>query len=122
LSARAEALLRRAYPPAASCEPETWGRYTLDPQAQTVGIDGETVVLTAKEFQLALTLFRNLSRALSRGYLLEAVWDKNPDLPTRTLDAHVSRVRLKLGLRPENGFRLSTVYSYGYRLEAVNAT
>ena len=57
--------------------------------------------------------------ALSRSYLLEMVWGRNPDLPTRTLDAHISRIRAKLGLRPERGFRLIPVYSYGYRLEAL---
>ena len=120
LRARVEALLRRAYPAPASGR-ETFGRYEMDAQSQDAWLDGQTVVLTAKEFQLALTLFRNQSRALSRGYLLEAVWGKNPDLETRTLDAHASRIRQKLGLRPENGFRLSTVYSYGYRLEPVEA-
>jgi DNA-binding response OmpR family regulator len=121
LRARVEALLRRAYPPPAAEGPEIFEPYEFDLHRQTVRVGEETVTLTAKEFQLALTLFRNLSRALSRGYLLEAVWGKNPDLETRTLDAHISRIRLKLNLRPQNGFRLSTVYSYGYRLEPVGA-
>jgi len=119
LRARVDALLRRAYPLPATDGPETFGHYVFDPALQTVRARDETLSLTAKEFQLALAMFRNLSRALSRGYLLETVWGKNPDLPTRTLDAHISRVRLKLGLRPQNGFRLSTVYSYGYRLEQL---
>jgi hypothetical protein len=33
---------------------------------------------------------------------------------------HISRIRTKLGLRPENGFRLTPIYSYGYRLERVS--
>jgi serine/threonine protein kinase len=41
------------------------------------------------------------------------------DVTTRTVDTHVSRVRSKLNLRPENGWRLSSVYHYGYRLEQV---
>ncbi len=121
LRARVEALLRRAYPAPAVEGPEVFGRYVFESQLQSVRAGDEAVALTAKEFQLALALFRNLSRALSRGYLLEAVWGKNPDLATRTLDAHISRIRLKLNLRPRNGFRLSTVYSYGYRLEQVEA-
>jgi DNA-binding response OmpR family regulator len=36
------------------------------------------------------------------------------------MDTHVSRVRSKLGLNPENGFRLAPVYSYGYRLEQLS--
>ena len=62
---------------------------------------------------------RTNDRALSRSHILEAVWGRNPDLPTRTLDMHVSRVRTKLRLRPEHGFRLAPVYSYGYRLERL---
>jgi DNA-binding response OmpR family regulator len=38
---------------------------------------------------------------------------------SRTLDAHISQIRNRLGLRPENGLRLSSVYSFGYRLEQV---
>ena len=119
LVARVNALLRRTAPRETSGASETYGPYTLHPTLQTVVIDGETITLTAKEFELTAALFRNMHRALSRSYLLETVWGRNPDLPTRTLDAHISRVRAKLGLRPERGFRLTPVYSYGYRLEAL---
>jgi len=50
---------------------------------------------------------------------LEAVWASEVEIPSRTMDTHVSRVRSKLQLRPENGFRLAPVYSYGYRLEQI---
>jgi DNA-binding response OmpR family regulator len=67
----------------------------------------------------AMALFRNLARPLSRGYIMEAVWGQGPDMISRTLDAHISQIRNRLGLRPENGLRLSSVYSFGYRLEQV---
>ena len=119
LLARINAIHRRTGPREAIGANESYGAYTLHPARQTVTVEGETVVLTAKEFELTATLFRNLHRPLSRSYLLEMVWGRNPDLPTRTLDAHISRIRAKLGLRPERGFRLIPVYSYGYRLEAL---
>ncbi len=120
LIARVSAVLRRTAPRDTPGGIETYGCYTLHPVVQEVTIDGETITLTAKEFELTTALFRNMHRALSRSYLLETVWGRNPDLPTRTLDAHISRVRAKLGLRPERGFRLTPVYSYGYRLEAID--
>jgi DNA-binding response OmpR family regulator len=121
LLARINAILRRAGAREPSNGSETYGAFTLHPMRQNVTIEGETIALTAKEFELIATLFRNLHRPLSRAYLLEMVWGRNPDLPTRTLDAHISRVRAKLGLRPERGFRLVPVYSYGYRLEALES-
>lgn len=120
LVARVSALLRRAYPTKRN-DAESFGRYQFVPVMDTVLIDGEPVPLTSKEFALALLLFRNMHRSLSRAYMLEAVWGRNPELPTRTLDAHISRIRTKLGLRPENGYKLTPVYSYGYRLEMIGA-
>lgn len=119
LTARVKALLRRAYAPASSMRAETHAGLVFDASAETVVRDGEAVVLTAKEFALARLLFRNLNRALSRAYMVEAVWGSEPTLTSRSLDMHISRVRTKLGLRPENGFHLKPVYSYGYRLERV---
>jgi DNA-binding winged helix-turn-helix (wHTH) protein len=75
--------------------------------------------VTHKEFNLALLFFRNIGRPLSRAYIHEAIWVRETAVPSRTMDTHVSRVRNKLQLRPENGFRLVPVYSYGYRLEKL---
>ena len=77
--------------------------------------------MTQKEFHLALLLFRNIGRPLSRGHIREEVWGHDSDVPSRTMDTHVSRVRTKLGLRPEDGYLLAPVYSYGYRLEHLKA-
>ena len=60
--------------------------------------------------------FRNADRTLSRNYIMETIWRTTAALATRTLDMHISRVRSKLDLQPENGFRIFTVFGYGYRL------
>jgi DNA-binding response OmpR family regulator len=120
LMARVHAVLRRAYPAELESRPEAFGDVTFDPLNRIVAMDGEQVQLTSKEYDLALLFFRNMHRALGRSYLLETVWGRNPDLATRTLDAHVSKIRAKLSLRPERGFKLAPVYSYGYRLERVS--
>ena len=118
LLARMEAIMRRRN--AGGSEPlQKFGDLIFDSAQEAVRRGEEVIQLTSKEFQLAILLFRNLSRPLSRAYLLETIWNRNPDIQTRTLDSHVARLRLKLSLRPQNGWRLSPIYSYGYRLETV---
>jgi DNA-binding response OmpR family regulator len=119
LRARIEAVCRRAYPGALEAESERFGEYEFDARDKSVTVKGTQIALTAKEFALALMLFRNLHRTLSRTYILEALWGFSPDAQTRTLDAHISKVRTKLGLRSQSGYRLVPVYAYGYRLETV---
>ncbi len=96
-----------------------YGEYKLDRIEQKVHHKGKEISLTAKEFELTDLMFRNRDRTLSRRYIMETVWRTNAHLATRTLDMHVSRVRSKLSLTPENGFRIFTVFGYGYRLETL---
>jgi DNA-binding response OmpR family regulator len=119
LVARVQALLRRAYPTQNTGERIQFGDYIFEVRTARLTIRGEQVELTQKEFDLALLFFRNIGRPLSRAYILEAVWAREAEVPSRTMDTHVSRVRSKLHLRPEHGFRLAPVYSYGYRLEQI---
>jgi DNA-binding response OmpR family regulator len=121
LAARVSALLRRAYPSQNGSEQLTFGPYTFETRPGRLLMDGSVVDVTHKEFYLALLFFRNIGRPLSRAYIHESVWVRETAVPSRTMDTHVSRVRNKLQLRPENGFRLVPVYSYGYRLEKLGA-
>ena len=122
LVARVQALLRRAYPEAIRDE-ISFGRYRFDISRNEVTFDlpaGHRVaVMTQKEFDLALLLFRNAGRPLSRSHIREVVWGRDIEIPSRTMDTHISRIRSKLELRPEHGFRVVPVYSYGYRLDQV---
>ena len=93
-----------------------FGSYTIDLTARTVYLDGAPLELTQKEFDLVLFLFRCAGRVLSRGHILESVWGCNPDLNTRTVDTHISRIRNKLGLKEDHGWQLKAVYQHGYRL------
>jgi DNA-binding response OmpR family regulator len=54
--------------------------------------------------------------------LLERVWGTMKNLNTRTVDTHMSRLRRRLGLNPENGVRIKTIYQRGYRLEVLKST
>ncbi|HEX7643526.1 MAG TPA: response regulator transcription factor [Burkholderiaceae bacterium] len=119
LVARVQALLRRAYPSQSAVEQIQFGNYIFESRTGRLSMSGTDIEVTQKEFDLALLFFRNLGRPLSRAYILEAVWSRDVEVPSRTMDTHVSRVRSKLQLRPENGYRLAPVYSYGYRLEQI---
>ena len=117
--ARIDAVLRRGRPLAATAVLEA-GPYRFDTAHRSAQLDGRAIELTDKEFELALFLFRNVGRLMSRGHLLEAVWGRTAAVATRTVDTHVSRVRTKLELRPDHGFRLVPAYNFGYRLERVD--
>lgn len=97
---------------------QEYGKFIIDSARRAISVDGEEVKLTAKEFELAKVFFENLERPLSRNYLLGKIWGSSDKLETRTLDMHVSRVRSKLGLRPENGVVIQTVFGFGYRMNS----
>jgi DNA-binding response OmpR family regulator len=119
LLARVGSLLRRAYQLHAPALKEAFGDYEFDLKSRLVSVAGKPVALTQKEFDLALLLFQHLSRPLSRAHILDVIWKQSDDIPSRTMDTHVSMLRSKLGLRPENGYRLTPIYGYGYRLERI---
>lgn len=119
--ARIEAVYRRTATQAQTARVETYGPYAFDRLTESATLADEPIALTSKEFALALLFFQNQHRALSRAYILETLWKSVADLPTRTLDMHISRIRSKLQLRPENGYRLQTIFGYGYRLETFEA-
>jgi DNA-binding response OmpR family regulator len=119
LLARVGSLLRRAYQVNSAALKEIFDDYEFDLGARHVVVRGTPVTVTQKEFELALLLFQHLSRPLSRAHILDVIWKRATDIPSRTMDTHVSVLRTKLGLRPENGYRLTPIYGYGYRLERL---
>lgn len=94
------------------------GCYRFVPQSKTAFVDGEEADLTAKDFDLAWYLFRNVGALLSREQLMREVWNVS-GLKTRTVDVHISRIRKRLNINPESGYRIKTIYQHGYRLEEV---
>ena len=91
--------------------------YRVDTTRRTVSVQGEAIELTQREYELAAYLFRRQGRIVSREALLENVWNLAGDVSTRTVDTHISRLRKKLQLAGENGWRLTAVYQHGYRIE-----
>ena len=121
LVARINALARRTSPDADK-ESLQYGPFEINTQLRTIALHGNVLTLTDKDFDLTLFLFQNQGRLLTREMLLERVWGLAKDINTRTVDTHMSRLRRRLGLNPENGFRIKTIYQRGYRLEAMKAS
>ncbi len=87
----------------------------IDPSGRTVTVEGHSVDLTRREFDLLSMLASNPGRAFSRAYLLERIWGDEIEVFDRTVDSHVVRLRKKLG---PAGQRIGTVWGVGYRFAA----
>ena len=98
------------------------GELRFDDTSAVVEVNGLPVQLTAKEYALAQLLMRHVGQPLSRDEIMASVWGRRENLGSRTLDAHIAQVRKRLLLRPEHGWRLSSVYGFGYRLDRVDNT
>jgi len=114
LTARVKAVLRRT---TTIEERPGVGSYrgahlTADFDAVAVSVDGASVRLTRREFELLRYLVQNKNRVISRDRLLERVWGYERLIETRSVDVHVGRLRSKLGAA---GPQIETVVGLGYR-------
>lgn len=119
LLARISALQRRTLLGLKNSETLEFSPYRINLANRIITLNGEKIELTQKEYDLAVFLFKNIGRAISRGHILDAVWGMSPDLNTRTVDTHVSRLRKKLKFSAENGWGLTSIYQHGYRLDQI---
>ncbi|RZF30205.1 response regulator transcription factor [Paraburkholderia sp. UYCP14C] len=119
LVARVGALLRRTSRKEKVDNAIAVGPYVFDVERRNASLHGKPIELTAKEFEVAAFLFANVGRAVSRDLLAKLAWGRELDSTSRTVDTHIYRLRRKLSLHSENGVRLSTVYTHGYRLDEV---
>lgn len=97
----------------------TLGNIEINTVTQEIRVDNEQVKVTQKDFGIALEFFKNEGQVLSREYLLKKVWAVDADINTRTVDMHVSRVRRSLKISPDMGYRITTIFQHGYRLEKI---
>ncbi len=116
LEARIRAAMRRRSP-AGRDEPPTVssGPFALDTVRREALVDGETVELTAKEFEVLAFLVRNAGRTCTHEMILAAVWGPGYGREAGYLHAYVHRLRHKLGAA---GSRIRTLAGIGYVLDA----
>lgn len=91
----------------------TAGSVCVYPERHKVKIDGETVNLTLKEYELLFLLIQNKGMVFTRDQLLNKIWGYEFDGESRTVDVHVRTLRQKLG---EAGSYIETVRGVGYRI------
>jgi two-component system, OmpR family, alkaline phosphatase synthesis response regulator PhoP len=120
LVTRVKALFRRL---ARSDEPKhssyAYGSLLLDLARHEALVDGEEILLTAKEFGLLEQLLHHTGRVLTRDVLLNAVWGYDYYGTTRTVDVHIRRLKLKIPLLDD---AIISVKSLGYKLKDRNAS
>ena len=115
LVARVEAILRRTGKSAQENEVLDVGGIHLDKAAHMVEIDGRSVDLSYKEFELLTYFMENRGIALSREKILNNVWNYDYFGDARTIDTHVKKLRSKLG---DKGELIKTIWGMGYKLDA----
>ena len=119
LVARIRAVLRRQSPEPVDAVGATLtaGPVRMDVERHVVTVNGESVPLPLKEFELLELLLRNAGRVLTRGQLIDRVWGADYVGDTKTLDVHVKRLRSKIEPEPSTPRYLVTVRGLGYKFE-----
>ena len=113
LVARVEAVLRRTNS-GSEQKNIVLGPIELDKSAHLVTINGKTIDLSYKEFELLAYFMENKGIALSREVILNHVWNYDYFGDARTIDTHVKKLRSKMG---EQGNDIKTIWGMGYKFE-----
>lgn len=113
LVARVEAILRRTSQTDADGVLRAGG-VEINKVSHIASIDGEPMELSYKEFELLAYFMENQGIALSRGKILNSVWNYDYFGDARTIDTHVKKLRSKMG---EKGEYIKTIWGMGYKFE-----
>ena len=112
LVARVEAIFKRAY--GNKNEVKDYNGIEIDEAGRTVTVDGKTVELSLREYELLKYLLDNENIALSRDKILSNVWNYDYYGDSRTIDSHIKKIRHKLG---KKGKYIKTMRGVGYKFE-----
>ena len=112
LVARVEAILKRTNK--SEKEVKDYDGIEIDKEGRTVKVDGKTIELSLREYELLVYLVENENIALSRDKILNNVWNYDYYGDSRTIDSHIKKIRHKLG---KKGKYIETVRGIGYKFE-----
>lgn len=116
LLARVEAVLRRAKRPQPGPEVFSIGDVELDLRRLRATKQGKPLDLSPREFEILQFLIAHAGETVTREQLLHHIWGEHASLYTRTIDAHITRLRHKLEADPANPQHIITIHRVGYRL------
>jgi len=114
LVARVKAVLRRGKSIEAKSKLITVGNMELDLNRKSVTIEGETVLLTRKEFEILVMLISHKGKYLSRQEILDRIWSDDVIVTERNVDVNIARLRKKIG---DFGPNIKGRSGYGYCFE-----
>lgn len=112
LVARVEAILKRTTKD--TTQIKDYAGIQIDKEGRTVKIEGKTIELSLREYELLIYLIENENIALSRDKILNNVWNYDYYGDSRTIDSHIKKIRHKLGKR---GKYIKTMRGVGYKFE-----
>ncbi len=93
------------------------GGLVLDTKTKLVTVDGESVQLTAREYQILEYLMKNMNAVLSSSQIYEAVWNENSFGIEKTVTVHIRNIREKIEINPKEPKYLKVVYGLGYKIQ-----
>jgi DNA-binding response OmpR family regulator len=119
LVSRVKAVLRRTEGSVGDRREQTlsFGGLRIDAETRHVEVEGESIELTAKEFDLLWTLAQHPQQVLSRSQLLDLVWGTSEYIDPSTVTVHVHRLREHIEADPTDPRTIQTVWGVGYRFE-----
>jgi len=112
LVARVEAILKRTTKEEKKLK--DYDGIVIDNEGRTVSVDGKTIELSFREYELLKYLLDNENIALSRDKILNTVWNYDYYGDSRTIDSHIKKIRHKLG---KKGKHIQTIRGIGYKFE-----
>lgn len=95
------------------------GGLALNTETKEVSVDGETVRLTAREYNILEYLMSNMGKVLSSGQIYEAVWNEPAFRTEKTVTVHIRNIREKIEINPKEPKYLKVVWGLGYKVEKI---
>lgn len=96
------------------------GSYSIDFHNKKILLESKPILLSNKEYEVSKILILNFGKIVSRKFIIQEVWGKSASPHPITVDSCIRHIKEKLTIKPSSGFRLSSIYSHGYRLDKIN--